>query len=164
MHPGFRSILVALDFSDSSARVLEYAGLLAERFGASLRLLHVVEDPMVAAAWSEAYAFDATELRDRLKADAEAQIASAAALVASVPVTTEVVIGSPAKTIVQKTGEPGTDLVVLGTHGRGGFTHFVVGSVAERVVRGAACPVLTVRAPAATAGVPVRSTTATALA
>jgi nucleotide-binding universal stress UspA family protein len=62
-----------------------------------------------------------------------------------VAVTTRVVIGSPAPCIAEEAATTGSDLIVMGTHGRGGVAHFVLGSVAERVLRTAPCPVLTVR-------------------
>jgi universal stress protein A len=139
------TILVATDFSPASAGALEYARLLARTLGASLRLVHVVDDPLLAAAWSEAYAFDTTELRDRLRRGAEAEIAKVAATITDVPVATEVIVGSPARAIIGRTAEPDIDLVVMGTHGRSGVSHLLLGSVAERVVRTARCPVLTVR-------------------
>jgi nucleotide-binding universal stress UspA family protein len=139
------SILVATDFSPASSGAVEYGRILARRFGASMRLLHVVEDPLLAAAWSEAYAFDTSALRERLCAAAEAEIAKLAATLTDVPVTTEVIVGSPARAIIGRSAESDIDLVVMGTHGRGGVSHLLLGSVAERVVHSARCPVLTVR-------------------
>jgi universal stress protein A len=139
-----RSILVATDFSPASSVAVEYGRILASRLGASLRLLHVVDDPLLAAAWSEAYAFDTSALRERMRAGAEDEITKLAATL-DVPVTTEVIVGSPARAIIGQSAEPDIDLVVMGTHGRSGVSHLLLGSVAERVVRGARCPVLTVR-------------------
>jgi nucleotide-binding universal stress UspA family protein len=139
------SILVPVDFSPASGGAVEYGRLLARRFGARLRLLHVVEDPLVAAAWSEAYAFDTAALRERLVAAASDEIEKIAATLTDVPVATEVIVGSPARAIVGRSAEPDIDLVVMGTHGRSGVSHLLLGSVAERVVRSARCPVLTVR-------------------
>jgi universal stress protein A len=62
-----------------------------------------------------------------------------------VTVTTDVVVGRPSAAIVQDAKTRQADLIVMATHGRGGFAHFVLGSVAERVLRTAPCPVLTVR-------------------
>ena len=69
----------------------------------------------------------------------------APATITDVPVTTEVIVGSPARAIIGRSAEPDIDLVVMGTHGRSGVSHLLLGSVAERVVRAARCPVLTVR-------------------
>ncbi len=139
------TILVATDFSPASSGALDYARLLALKLGASLRLIHVVDDPIIAAAWSEVYAFDTSELRERLRQTAETELARLAAQITDVPVTTEVIVGSPARAITGRTAEPDIDLVVMGTHGRSGMSHLLLGSVAERVVRSARCPVLTVR-------------------
>lgn len=145
MTPQFDAILVATDFSPTSGRALEYARMLAHRFNASLHLVHVVEDPVVAAAWSEAYAVDVASLRDRLKTEAETQIAQLARTLPDITVTTEVLVGSPARVITMAAADREIGLIVMGTHGRSGMTHWLLGSVAERVVRTAPCPVLTVR-------------------
>ena len=73
------TILVATDFSPASTGAVGYGRLLAMKLGASLRVVHVVDDPLLAAAWSEAYAFDTSELRERLRQGAEAELAKVAA-------------------------------------------------------------------------------------
>lgn len=144
MFPQFRTILVATDFSPTSEHALEYARALAVSFGGKLHLLHVVPDPVLASAWSEAYAYDLTALGERLRLDAERQLAEKAQTIRTVAVTTEVLVGRPAAIITLTAAERGADLIVMGTHGRSGVTHLFMGSVAERVVRSAPCPVLTV--------------------
>jgi nucleotide-binding universal stress UspA family protein len=144
MFPQFKTILVATDFSQTSEYALEYARALATSFGSKLHVLHVVPDPMIASAWSEAYAYDLTALGERLRLDAERQLAEKALTIREVAVTTEALVGRPAAIIVLTAAERGADLIVMGTHGRSGVTHFFMGSVAERVVRSAPCPVLTV--------------------
>jgi nucleotide-binding universal stress UspA family protein len=148
MVPQFRKILVATDFSQASEHALAYAQALATSFGSTLHLLHVVPDPVMASAWSEAYAYDLTALGESLRSEAEQQLTERAQAIRDVAVTTEALVGSPAGTIAGTAAERGVDLIVMGTHGRGGVTHFFMGSVAERVVRSALCPVLTVREPA----------------
>ena len=147
MFPQFRTILVPTDFSQASEHALAHAQALARSFGGSLHLLHVVPDPVLASAWSEAYAYDLTTLGERLRAEAQQQLAERAGAIGDVPVTTEALVGSPAALIALTAAERGVDLIVMGTHGRGGLTHFFMGSVAERIVRSAPCPVLTVRGP-----------------
>ena len=144
----FKTILVATDFSQTSEHALEYARALATSFGGTLHLLHVVPDPVIASAWSEAYAYDLTGLGERLRLDAERQLAEKVQTIRDVVVTTEALVGRPAAIIGLTAAERGADLIVMGTHGRSGVTHFIMGSVAERVVRSAPCPVLTVRDPA----------------
>ena len=147
MLPQFKTILVATDFSEASEHALEYAHTLAHSMGGRLHLLHVVPDPVLASAWSEAYAYDLTALGERLRTQAEQDLAKRARSFRDVAVTTEVIIGNPAATIAATAATRGVDMIVMGTHGRGGFSHFFLGSVAERVVRYAPCPVLTIRQP-----------------
>ena len=148
MFPQFKTILVATDFSRTSEHALEYARGLATSFGGTLHLLHVVPDPVLASAWSEAYAYDLTALGERLRVEAGQQLAARAQSIRDVPVTTEAIIGAPATLISVTAAERGVDLIVMGTHGRSGLSHLFLGSVAERVVRTAPCPVLTMREPA----------------
>lgn len=124
-----RQVLVAVDFSEASERALGVAREYAVAFGARLHLLHVVPpttDPVP---------------QPRLEA-------LAAGLAGAVPVTTAVASGLPAAQIVRYAARNGIDLIVLGTHGRTGFSRALLGSVAEAVVRTAPCPVLTVPAQA----------------
>jgi glycine betaine transporter len=141
-------ILVPVDFSAYSERALEYATALAARLGASLHLLHVVEDPIATGAWGgETAILNVTELREELLADAERRLVSYcdAAKRALVPVEPAVRLGLTAITIVDHATSLGADLIVMGTHGRTGMSHLLMGSVAESVLRHAPCPVLTVR-------------------
>ena len=78
MLPKFKTILVATDFSEASEHALEYAHTLAHSMGGRLHLLHVVPDPVLASAWSEAYAYDLTALGERLRTQAEQDIAKRA--------------------------------------------------------------------------------------
>lgn len=144
MIPQFKTILMPTDFSSTSEQAFEYAVAMAQRFGASLHVLHVVAYPMEVAAWPDAYWIEATGLRQRLREDAEKQIVALAGSVVGVAVTTEVLDGNPARTIDKVAKERGCQLIVMGTHGHGGIAHLLLGSVAERVVRTAPCPVLTV--------------------
>jgi nucleotide-binding universal stress UspA family protein len=144
----FTRILVPTDFSPASDAALATAKDLAERFGASIHLLHVLEDPYATSAYAtEVYGFLPQGLRESWQQNAEAR------LLTLLPAeertrfggTTGVLFGPPAKTIVEHAADNGFDLIVMGTHGRGGVAHLLLGSVAERVVRSARCPVLTVR-------------------
>ena len=160
-----RKILVPIDFSPPSDEALAYAASLAAEFGASLHLLHVVEDRILYGAWpAEVYIGQLPGLRDDLIKDAEARVADGIKAAASrgVDAAGQVLVGLPFQTIIEAARGGDVDLIVLGTHGRTGFTHMLLGSVAERVVRHAPCPVLVVRdrkrtesgaaAPAAAAG------------
>jgi nucleotide-binding universal stress UspA family protein len=127
---------------------LEYAGALAARFGASMELFHVVEDPAAAGVWAaEGAVLDIGEIRAALVDEAERRLAEChkAAESLNVPVLRTVRIGAPASGIVEYARAADVDLIVMGTHGRSGFGRMLLGSVAERVVRHAPCAVVTVR-------------------
>jgi nucleotide-binding universal stress UspA family protein len=145
-------ILVPVDFSAHSDRALRYATTLADRLNATVEVLHVVEDPFVSGAWSpEAVAPNIPELLNDLVAAARGKLADlkAAALDRGVhlkaTVLTTVVTGRPADSIADYAQTEKFDLIIMGTHGRTGLSHALLGSVAERVVRNAPCPVMTVR-------------------
>lgn len=136
-----RTILVPIDFSDPSRAALGKARELAEHWGAALRLLHAYSPP---SGLPPGFAMDP---------DFEAKVAQAAehalrdlarecGAASNVRVTVEVARGGPVEAIVAQAR--GADLVVMGTHGRTGLAQARLGSVAERVVRTAPCPVLTV--------------------
>ena len=147
MTPALETILMPTDFSEPSQRALEYATTLARRLGASLHLLHVVYFPLEATASPEGYWVDLTGVRNQMRTEAEGQIKALAASLQGIKVTTQVVEGiSPARAIIQAAKERPAQMIVMGTHGRGGVSHLLLGSVAERVVRTATCPVMTVSA------------------
>jgi nucleotide-binding universal stress UspA family protein len=171
----FTRILVPTDFSAPSDAALEYARTVATRFGASLHLLHVAEDPYRAVYSAEVYVPEVDGLREAILSGAMGRLHDRLAPqdVSRLHATTDAVVGTPAWSIVEYAGGHDIDLIVMGTHGRGGMSHLLMGSVAERVVRTAPCPVLTVRqsGKAAAAGVtpeaimevpPVLMTTTTA--
>lgn len=141
-------ILVSTDFSATADTALEYATTLASRLGASIRLLHVFEDPYVAGFYaSELYVPMPADVRERLLTDIRRQLAERLPNTAAVTATSEVSEGVPAEAIVEHARDHGADLIVMGTHGRRGLSHVLLGSVAERVLRTAPCPVLVVRSP-----------------
>ena len=146
--PGIRRILVPADFSPASDIALQYAIDMAERLGAGIHLVHVVDDAIAATAYpDEVYVAAMPELCDRLINEASDQLKTSAArcVAAGVTATREALAGAPARVISQTAASREMDLIVMGTHGRGVVTHFLIGSVAERVIRTAPCAVLTVR-------------------
>jgi nucleotide-binding universal stress UspA family protein len=149
----FTRILVPTDFSDASDAALDYARALAGRFASTLHLVHVLDAPFVTGPIStEVFMSQAPAVQEELFEEARARLArrAAAAERAHLRVTTEIVSGTTARAIVDIAADRAMDLIVMGTHGRSGMAHLLMGSVAERVVRTAPCPVLTVRcAPAA---------------
>ncbi len=145
-------ILVPTDFSAPSAAALAMARELAARFGASIQLIHVLDDPYAAGSYApEVYGYVPAGLREAWQRTAETQLLAVFPAREREPfrATSAVVFGSPARTIVEYADTNGFDLIVMGTHGRSGVAHLLLGSVAERVVRTAHCPVLTVRETAA---------------
>jgi nucleotide-binding universal stress UspA family protein len=148
----FNRILVPLDFSAPSDAALEYARTVATRFGASLHLLHVADDPYRALYSAEVYVPEVEGLREEILTDATGRLKDRlqSSDIRELGATAEAVIGTPASSIVEYAEGHDIDLIVMGTHGRGGMSHLLMGSVAERVVRTAPCPVLTVRESRAT--------------
>lgn len=146
--PRFERILVATDFSPASDAALEHARTLARQFGSSLNLVHVFEDPFTSGAFvGDGTVMMPMDLREALLESAGAQLADRhAAHAEALPgSSTDLLIGSGAKSIVEHAQTTHADLIVMGTHGRTGLPHLLLGSVAERVVRTATCPVLTTR-------------------
>ena len=141
------TILVPTDFSETADAALNYASGLAARLGASLHLLHVFSDPYFVTVGAEPYAPPPPDMRDRALDDARACLATrlAAHQTAAHPGACAIVSGLTAKQIAQYAADHAIDFIVMGTHGRRGVAHLLLGSVAEHVVRTASCPVLTVR-------------------
>jgi nucleotide-binding universal stress UspA family protein len=144
-----KRILVPIDFSKHSDNALTYAAAFAEKFGAELYLLHVMQDlsmfiPDPAAATppilppGEQLAEAVRGALDRIVRDHRLE---------RFTVRPAVREGTPFYEITQHARENAIDLIVMGTHGRSGLVHVLMGSVTEKVVRKAPCPVLTVRHP-----------------
>ena len=143
-------VLMATDFSEASEPALELAQSFASAFGARLHLLHVIPDPY-AQPWSvEATGAAIPDLLKRWETEAEARLDELKP--AGVEAHAVVRVGNPYNEIVEYAREQGIDLIVIGTHGRGAIGHMLLGSVAEKVVRKAPCPVLTTRHPKHAAG------------
>lgn len=135
------NILVATDFGPASDAALTYGRALAKQFGARLHLLHAAENDFLRATVTDPHVLRAAvarRLEERLTAEDRGERSGHAVLETS---------DRPAETITEYAKHARIDLIVMGTHGRTGVSHLLVGSVAERVVRTAPCPVLTVRHP-----------------
>ena len=140
----YDDILLPTDGSDGIEAAARHAEAIAERFDATVHVLSVVdtrnrfESPtggLSTAAWKEAEAKRADHAIE----------ATVAALPEALAVETEVVEGVPKTAILDYIDEAGMDMVVMGTHGRTGLDHYLIGSVAEKVVRRSPVPVVTVR-------------------
>ncbi|HTQ05629.1 MAG TPA: universal stress protein [Polyangiaceae bacterium] len=146
-----RKILVPVDFSESSRVALEHALGWAAPFAAKVDVLHVWQAPafIPTANLPDAVSADTT-LVELVKKNAEAALERFVAEVRERGLGVREALsepGSPAHTIVEVAKQGRYDLIVLATHGHTGLAHALIGSVAERVVRHASCPVLTVRVP-----------------
>ncbi|MGZ2744922.1 universal stress protein [Burkholderia stagnalis] len=145
----YSNILVALDGSETSSRALEAALTLASESGARLTPVYVVD--FLAPAY-DALGYDPSILIDAFREEGlrvtdDAAQRMAARGVPGAPQIVDVDAGEDiAHRIVSASRQLGADLIVMGTHGRRGFRRLVLGSVAERVLRGAACPVLMITA------------------
>ncbi|HEY2151804.1 MAG TPA: universal stress protein [Vicinamibacterales bacterium] len=141
-----KRILVPIDFSKPSLHALEYAKSLATSLGASLDLLHVVPNPYISDP-SGLYTALPQSLLDDFDRDARARLEGVVTPEErkSFQVQNAIKIGNPLSEIVDYARVVPVDLIVMGTNGRSGVSHLLLGSVAERVVRTASCPVLTVR-------------------
>jgi nucleotide-binding universal stress UspA family protein/mono/diheme cytochrome c family protein len=147
MTPDIKRILVPLDFSAASRRALDYAAGVARKFEASLHLVHVCETPSMMTASMDAYAIAYADWNQRLGEEAERELVKTSRSLKGIVVTTEVLFGRAAPAIIEAAETNAADLIVMGTHGHGAVMHVLMGNVAERVVRTAPCPVLTVREP-----------------
>jgi len=140
-----QNICVAVDFSDTSGAALNYAKALADAFGAKLHLLHVLVNwvpdgdfPVSPQFYIGLEESARKQLDSLLTAEERTKYQAKFALISGLSEFVE---------IVRYARDNNIDLLVLGTHGRGAIAHMLMGSVAEKVVRKAPCPVLTVRHP-----------------
>jgi nucleotide-binding universal stress UspA family protein len=139
----YKHVVVPVDFSDPSKRALDEAIGLVGAFGAKLTLVHVYEPPGYAYAGMTYAAVDLlTPIRDAAKQLLDETLAEARKRVPAADAVLR--CGTPWYEIVAVAKEVGADLVVMGTHGRTGLSHALLGSVAEKVLRHAEAPVLAV--------------------
>lgn len=136
-----KKILVPVDFSDPSRKALEYAVSLAEEFKGEIILINVEAPYPILPEMPSATA----QLTELLQKEAAARLEKWRAQIKDVPSRAVALIGSAAKTVVEFAAREEVDMIVLGTHGRTGLPHALLGSVAERIVRLASCPTLVVR-------------------
>ena len=135
------NILVATDFGPAAGAALTYGRALAQTFGARLHVLHALENSFLRGRSGDPHAHEAAilqRLHEQVTADDRTALAAHVVLETS---------DHPAEAISQYAKSTNIDLIVIGTNGRGALAQILVGSVAERVVRIAPCPVLTVRHP-----------------
>lgn len=143
-------VLVATDFSEPSDAALAYGRELARSFDAQLVVLHVVENTLTGAVAANGFVFTDPSLQGSVEAAGQRRVEDLVSVEDRILLRAQAVIvtsNSPAAAIVEYAKGFDINLIVIGTHGRGAMAHLLLGSVAERVVRIAPCPVLTVRHP-----------------
>ncbi len=143
---GLHSILVPIDFSVHSKNALKYASPLAEQFGASLHLVFVVEPTVYPADLGFGQVvLPGIEEELREKGAEELQALIEREIGSRVTATCVVRTGSPHQEILNEAEDKKVDMIVVATHGHSGVEHMLFGSTADRIVRHAKCPVLTIR-------------------
>ena len=150
MSTRIKKILCPTDFSENSEYALKYALALATLSQADLQLFHVVE-PITYPQSTEFFepVLDEVELMMKMETAFQQQLEDqVTTLKAKYPkIKGKLVTGNTFLEIIQAARDDDVDMIVMGTHGRTGLAHVLIGSVAERVVREAPCPVLTVKHP-----------------
>lgn len=145
----FHKILVSTDFSPHSAEAVQVAAAMSKLCDAPLMIVTVYQLPIIPLVPEgalfprpEDMVVDFERINKKL-----AEVAVEATAAGAIAVTTSLLQGAPFAEIIARARDGGFDLIVMGTHGRTGLKHALLGSVAEKVVRKAPCAVLTVRAP-----------------
>jgi nucleotide-binding universal stress UspA family protein len=144
--PGIKKILVATDFSSHSKRAMDYAASLAKEAGAGIVLMHVIES----FPYSVTDTLHIVDHRRALEKTAGFLLENLRQELAGAGVSVKSLLtnGAPYEEILKASRREKADLIVMGTHGRTGVKHLILGSVAEKVVRLSSCPVMTIPFPA----------------
>lgn len=146
----FTRILIAIDFSENSECAFDYALTLATQFNAELTIIHIINEPVdLRGFYVPHISFEQLEKEIEESAVKMMETFCSSRLGSFTNYKTEIVTGIPSDEITAAAARIDASLIVLGTHGRTGLDRILFGSTAERVVRTAGCPVLTIRLPAA---------------
>ncbi len=140
-------VLVPVDFSEPSEAAIACATTLAQQFGARVDLLHVIDDPMMLGSWEgDLERPERRMVLEDLSSSARHRLESQARDLSGrgLDVRIHVRPGRAVPAILEMAAEAASDLIIMGTHGRSGVAHLLMGSVAEQIVRAAPCPVLSV--------------------
>ena len=144
----FNTILFANDFSENSEHAFDYALTLARKFDARLVIIHVINEPVdLRGFYVPHISFETLEKEIAESAEKMMEKFCRTKIKDFTKFETVVISGIPYEEIIKKAEETKAGMIVLGTHGRRGIDHILFGSTAERVVRNATCPVMTVRLP-----------------
>ena len=145
-----KTILLPTDGSECSAKAMAYALSFARQYGGRVVALHVIDqrwEEQTRVVFAEVGQDLTQKIRNGYEEEARRilrEVTDAASKV-GVPVESKVLTGIPSEDIVRFAQQLPADIIIMGTHGRAGMSHLLLGSVAEKVVRRAPCPVLTVR-------------------
>ena len=138
-----KTVLVPIDFSECSGKAVKYAVAFAKTFGAEIALVHVT-DPYIPS--SEMVTVDIAALKKEMIDAAEKELKTVCdETTTAVPSKAILRVGRPFHEVIEVANELKPDLIIVGTHGRTGLSHALLGSTAERIVRHANCPVLVLR-------------------
>ena len=142
-----KKILFPTDFSESSLEALRYALSFAKEYGARLVVMHVINEKVFAEGAALPRVISIEELAEEMEAEAKKQLKTLIPSEDGEGIERENVIlrGNPFLEIIRYAKEEDIALIIAGTHGRSGFEHIIFGSTAEKVVRKAPCPVLSVK-------------------
>jgi universal stress protein A len=141
----FKKILCPIDYSECSAKALRYASGMALKDSARLYLMHVVDKRVFDYGGPAYEAMPAPDPDAVARLEGKLKESVPKEVVGDIQIETLVTTGIPVEEILKAARDKEVDVIVMGTHGRTGLAHTVMGSVAENVVRYAPCPVLTVR-------------------
>jgi len=142
----FGKILVPVDFSEYTDDILRCAAEIARKFGSSVHLLHVIPNMDYFTPYESFMAAEnMVEVQKSIEGEVEKDLQEVADKLTDVPLTKIVRTGVAWAEVTDYVRTEGIELVVMGTHGRGGIEHILIGSVAEKVIRKSPCPVLTIR-------------------
>jgi nucleotide-binding universal stress UspA family protein len=142
-----KKILCPIDFSSGSKAAVIWAQDWAQQFGAELYLVHAYENPVYVLPMA-GYVGPTVDMLSGVRKHLDDELGRWKTEVekSGLRVRADLIEGSPYRTVIDVARDYAPDLIVMGTHGRTGLAHALIGSVAERVVRLSPCPVLTVRA------------------
>lgn len=145
--PFLKLIVVGTDFSVCAARALSFAASLSASQGSRIHLVHVLSEPVPALDVAGALPYLDTRTRQEWEEASRRHLEKDVRAVEKrgIPASSELVWGRPSDALVDSAARHKASLLVIGTHGRSAFEKFLIGSTAERVVRRATVPVLTVR-------------------
>jgi nucleotide-binding universal stress UspA family protein len=148
MGTDIKKVLVPIDFSDYSKSALKYATDFAQNFNAEMFLVYVVEPVIYPPDFSMGQiAIPSVNAEWDIKAKEELDKLAASEIPDTVKVQTIIKTGKPFLEIIETAADEDVDIIIIATHGHSGMEHILFGSTAEKVVRKAPCPVLTLREP-----------------